>query len=129
MPAKREPDVNAAIEILHEDEAIVAINKPAPLPMHPCGRFNRNSLTHILNQVYRPLRLLPVHRLDADTTGVVVFAKNREVARKLQERFEAGQCTRRTLLAFSVIRPEERFECNAARTGEAGAKRNSTAGP
>lgn len=112
MPATREPDVNAAIEILHEDDALVAISKPAPLPMHPCGRFNRNSLTYILNQVYRPLRLLPVHRLDADTTGVVIFARNREVARTLQERFEAGSM-HKTYLARVLGHPIENvFESN-----------------
>jgi len=112
MPATREPDVNAAIEILHEDEAIVVINKPAPLPMHPCGRFNRNSLTHILNQVYRPLRLLPVHRLDADTTGVVVFAKNREIARTLQDRFKAGSMHKIYLARVLGHPVYDVFECN-----------------
>lgn len=112
MPATCEPDVAAAIEILHEDDAIVAINKPAPLPMHPCGRFNRNSLTFILNQVYRPLRLLPVHRLDADTTGVVVFAKNREVARTLQVRFEAGSMHKIYVARVLGHPVEDLFECN-----------------
>ena len=112
MAATREPDVAVAIALLHEDDAIVVIDKPAPLPMHPCGRFNRNSLTYILNQVYRPMRLLPVHRLDADTTGVVVFAKNREVARTLQERFEAGSM-HKTYLARVLGHPiEDQFECN-----------------
>ena len=112
MPATCEPDVAVTIAILHEDDAIVVINKPAPLPMHPCGRFNRNSLTHILNQVYRPLRLLPVHRLDADTTGIVVFAKNREVARTLQERFEASAMHKAYLARVLGHPAEDNFECN-----------------
>ena len=43
-----EPDVNAAIEILHEDAALIVVNKPAPLPMHPSGRYHRNTLEWIL---------------------------------------------------------------------------------
>ena len=120
MPATREPDVAVAIEILHEDDAIVVINKPAPLPMHPCGRFNRNSLTFILNQVYRPMRLLPVHRLDADTTGVVVFAKTREVARHLQSQFETG-AVQKTYVARVLGHPMgDVFECHKSIHSEPG---------
>lgn len=89
-PATREPDVNVAILILHEDNELVVVNKPAPLPIHPCGRFNRNSLQWILNEVYHPLRLSPAHRLDANTTGVVVFCKTRSVSRSVQPQFEQG---------------------------------------
>jgi UPF0176 protein len=47
-PAQREPDVNADIRVLFEDEAILVVNKPAPLPVHVGGRFNRNTLQYIL---------------------------------------------------------------------------------
>jgi len=113
QPATREPDVSADIEILHEDDAIVVINKPAPLPMHPCGRFNRNSLAYILDQVYQPLGLRPAHRLDADTSGVVVFSKTRAVASRLQPQFEAGD-VQKTYIARVNGRPTEtQFECHA----------------
>src|SRR5205814_1080933 len=77
MPATSEPDVSTAIRVLHEDSALVVLNKPAPLPLHPSGRFNRNTLQSILNQVYHPHKLRPVHRLDANTTGVAIFARTR----------------------------------------------------
>lgn len=112
-PAASEPDVAANIEILHEDEAIVVINKPAPLPMHPCGRFNRNSLTYVLEQVYRPLKPRPAHRLDADTSGVVVFSKTREVARDLQPQFEAGEVRKSYVARVHGRPPEATFECHA----------------
>jgi 23S rRNA-/tRNA-specific pseudouridylate synthase len=57
-----EPEVSAAIEVIHEDEAIVVLNKPAPLPMHAGGRFNRNTLQYILEQVYYPQKPRPAHR-------------------------------------------------------------------
>ena len=69
LPSITEPPVNATIEIVHEDEAIIVLNKPAPLPMHPGGRFNRNTLQYILEQVYYPQKPRPAHRLDANTTG------------------------------------------------------------
>jgi len=89
-PFCREPDVASDIRILHEDDALIVVNKPAPLPMHPCGRFNRNTLQSILCQVYHPQVPCPVHRLDANTSGVVVLTRSRAIARKLQTQFEAG---------------------------------------
>jgi UPF0176 protein len=49
LPATLEPDVATNIRIVFEDDAIVVVNKPAPLPMHPCGRFNRNSLSFMFS--------------------------------------------------------------------------------
>ena len=85
-----EPAVNPDVRILHEDEAIVVLQKPAPLPMHPCGRFNRNTLLGVLDMVYAPMKLRPAHRLDANTTGLVVCARTRHFARLLQPQFENG---------------------------------------
>ena len=91
IPQTVEPDVNVDIRIVHEDEAIVVLQKPAPLPMHPCGRFNRNTLQYILHHVYEPQKLKPAHRLDANTTGLVVLARTRHFAGQLQPQFARGQ--------------------------------------
>jgi UPF0176 protein len=112
MPATIEPEVNGTITILHEDESIVVVNKPAPLPMHPCGRFNRNTLTYILGQAFDPICLRAMHRLDADTSGVVVFSKTLKVARQLQPQFESGDVIK-TYLARAQGRPAQfQFECH-----------------
>jgi UPF0176 protein len=121
QPMEREPDVAAEIDILYEDEALVIVHKPAPLPMHPCGRFNRNSLAYILNQIYHPLNLRPAHRLDADTSGVVVFCKTREMARLVQPQFTAGS-VRKLYIARVQGRPEQSvFEAHWAMQTEPGA--------
>lgn len=112
MPATVEPDVNPAIEILHEDDAIVVVNKPAPLPMHPCGRFNRNTLSYLLGQAYHPIRLRPAHRLDADTSGVVIFSKTAKVARRIQPQFEKGQITKIYWARVQGRPATSRFECH-----------------
>ena len=83
-----EPDVNADIRILHEDEALIVIHKPAPLPMHPSGRFNRNTLQYFLGLAYEPQSPRPAHRLDANTTGLVLFARTKHFAKLLQAQFE-----------------------------------------
>jgi RluA family pseudouridine synthase len=114
MPATVEPDVAVGIEILHEDDMIVVVHKPAPLPMHPCGRFNRNSLSYVLGLVYQPLHLRPAHRLDADTSGIVVFAKTREIVRKLQPQFEKGTVAKRYVARVQGCPARSEFECHRA---------------
>ena len=112
-PMTTEPDVNAAIKILHEDDAIVVLNKPAPLPMHPSGRFNRNTLQYFLDQVYHPLHVRPAHRLDANTSGIVLCAKSRAIARKLQPQFQTGEVAKTYLAKVQGQPRQDHFTCAA----------------
>jgi len=113
VPADVEPEVNADIHILHEDEAILVINKPAPLPIHPSGRFNRNTLQAVLQTVYHPQKPRPAHRLDANTTGLVVFTRTRHFAKFVQPQFERGD-VEKTYLARVLGHPsEDAFFCDA----------------
>jgi RluA family pseudouridine synthase len=113
MPATSEPDVNVSIRVLHEDAALVVLHKPAPLPLHPSGRFNRNTLQSILNQVYHPQKLRPVHRLDANTTGVVVLARTQHFASQLHSQFAAGDVEKTYLARIQGHPPEDQFVCDA----------------
>lgn len=118
MPANIEPAVNAAIRVLYEDAAIVVVDKPAPLPLHPSGRFNRNTLQWILNEVYHPQNLRPLHRLDANTSGVVVFARTRRFASQLQPQFSAGAVEKEYLALIQGHPPQDSFICEASISGE-----------
>ena len=99
--------------ILHEDEALIVLNKPAPLPMHSNGRFFRNTLQHILNVVYYPQKPHPAHRLDANTTGLVLVTRTRHFASRLQSQFERGLVEKIYLVRVHGTPPEERFSCAA----------------
>lgn len=112
QPEAAEPEVNANIQILFEDDAIVVVQKPAPLPMHPSGRFNRNSLQWIMNQVYAPLKLRPAHRLDANTTGIAVLCKSRYVSQRLQPQFEQQTVDKTYLVRVQGAVPWEQMDCN-----------------
>ncbi len=83
-----EPYVSVDIELVYQDESILVINKPAPLPMHPSGRFNKNSLTEILKLAFPNESFKLIHRLDANTTGLVVLAKNEKVVAEIANQFE-----------------------------------------
>jgi len=109
--AQVEPPVNPAIGLLHEDEAIIVINKPAPLPMHPCGRFNRNTLQSILATAYAPEKPKPAHRLDANTSGLAVFTRTRAFARIVQPGFERGEVDKTYLARITGHPARDTFQC------------------
>jgi RluA family pseudouridine synthase len=91
------PIVSARIAIVHDDDGYLVVNKPASVPCHPCGTYRKNSLVFILAAMgWRNLRI--VHRLDRQTSGIVVFARTQEhaklfadslVERKLRKRYLA----------------------------------------
>jgi 23S rRNA pseudouridine955/2504/2580 synthase len=66
------------IEILHEDDLSLVINKPAGLAVQG-GEGVKTSLDKILAEIRKPPPLL-VHRLDKDTSGIILTAKNKEAA-------------------------------------------------
>ncbi len=114
IPHTVEPDVNAGIEIIYEDESLIGVNKPAPLAMHPSGRFNRNTLIEILKTVFPGERLRMAHRLDANTTGVVLICRKRTAADGLRVQFE-NSSVRKTYLARVQGHPEQdAFTCHAS---------------
>jgi UPF0176 protein len=120
FPDVTEPDVNGRVEILHEDEALIVLNKPAPLPMHAGGRFYRNTLQHILNEAYHPQKPHPAHRLDANTTGILLVTRTRHFAGKLQPQFARGQVVKFYLVRVQGEPPENVFSCDAPISGESG---------
>lgn len=121
FPSAAEPAVATDIRLLYEDEAVIVVRKPAPLPMHPSGRFNRNTLQHILNLAYAPEAPRPVHRLDANTSGLVLFARNRHCCRLLQLQFLEGSVDKRYLVRVAGHPAAERFESTAAIAAAPGA--------
>jgi len=73
-----EPEADLSYSIIYEDEWILAVNKPSNLLVHRAGKSFRNNLIyqlrHNANTPYPDCH--PVHRLDRDTSGVVLVAKN-----------------------------------------------------
>src|ERR1700694_5590408 len=72
--------------IISEDEHLVAINKPAGLLTVPDREGKDVSLKRLLQEHYG--HIFTVHRLDRDTSGIVVFAKTEEAHRQLSQLFE-----------------------------------------
>jgi len=86
--------VQADLKIIFEDDEIIVINKPAGIAVHEGKEVRkRNSLLGMLEAKYRPRGIAPrlVHRLDKDTSGVLLVAKNDAVAKQLEDFFATGK--------------------------------------
>lgn len=102
---------NIPLDILFEDDQIIAVNKPAgmvvhPAPGHPTGTFANALLYHCQNlePTGDPLRPGIVHRLDKETSGVLIAAKTAEAHAKLVELF-ASRNMEKTYLALCSNNP------------------------
>lgn len=89
------PPEDGPLSILYEDEALLALDKPAGLLMHPSFYRNTGTLANRLLGYYRrtgqPCAVHPVSRLDRDTFGVVLLAKNAHIHAKMMQAQQQGQ--------------------------------------
>jgi len=102
------------LEIVHEDDDLLVINKPAGIIMHPgAGNYDQtivNALMHYdkdsLSTIGDELRPGIVHRIDKDTSGLIVVAKNNETHENLSLQFSNHTITRiYQLLIWGKLRP------------------------
>jgi len=123
LEPRAEPPANRNLNIIYEDENLRVFNKAAPIPVHPCGRYFKNSMTEVLKETYPQEIPRPVQRLDAETTGAQVFAKTREAAALLMEEFTCNRVGKEYLALVEGKPSEEKFTVNAAVGKMKGSKR------
>jgi 23S rRNA pseudouridine1911/1915/1917 synthase len=96
-----ENPVPTLVPVLYEDEHILAVDKPALLPVHPSARYHKNTLIKVL-QRNRPGEWLSLgHRLDRETSGVILIAKSPACDRALKHAFEDRAGIEKTYLAIT----------------------------
>ena len=84
-----EEQVPTEVPILFEDEHILAVDKPALLPVHPTARYHKNTLINVLKAA-RPGQFLSLgHRIDRETSGVLLVAKSTAADRALKKVIES----------------------------------------
>jgi 23S rRNA pseudouridine1911/1915/1917 synthase len=87
-PPWDEDPVPTEVPIVYEDQHLFAVNKPALLPVHPTARYYKNTLIKVLKEA-RPGAFVSLgHRLDRETSGVLVCAKTPESDRAFKKRIE-----------------------------------------
>lgn len=87
---------NYPLEILYEDEDIIAINKTAGLLMHPSWLTKKGTqnLASLVKEYFQGAPVHTVHRLDRATSGVVLIAKNKQSAQRLSADFMQKKITK-----------------------------------
>lgn len=91
---QRKKFIAGGIRILYEDSDLVVIHKPTGL-LSVSSNFEKGETAHaLLREYYKPRRLQIVHRLDQDTSGVMLFALSPVAYEKLKKMFETHEIER-----------------------------------
>ncbi|MBK7897211.1 MAG: RluA family pseudouridine synthase [Anaerolineaceae bacterium] len=100
LPEPPLPDVNLDYEIVYEDTWLLAVNKPGNLKVHGHGRFIQANLVYQLRHSHTPPypEATLINRLDRDTSGIVLLARDADTLRAVQGQF-AERTVQKTYLA------------------------------
>jgi 23S rRNA pseudouridine1911/1915/1917 synthase len=82
-----EPDVATHLEALFQDDDILAVSKPAGLPMHESSYFRQKTVVGSLKRQFGE-GWYPVHRLDRETSGIVLCGRDGDIRAALAQQFE-----------------------------------------
>lgn len=105
------PVVASPIEIVHIDKDVVVINKPASIPVHPCGRYRHNTIVFILAKEYNLKNLRTIHRLDRLTSGVLMFGRTVRKALELEEHIRNRLVHKEYVCRVEGDFPHDEIEC------------------
>lgn len=91
------------IPVVYEDDWLLVLDKPAGLLTIPTPKKEKRTLTSILNDYLKrqglSYRLHPCHRLDRETSGLIIYAKGKSAQAKMMQEFKE-QRVKKTYLAF-----------------------------
>lgn len=111
--AEPEPEAPLDFRIVHDDGALVVVDKPAGLPVHPTARYAAHTFTAAAKARFPDRKIDPAHRLDRETSGLLACGGAPEFTRRMKRDFAEGRVAK-TYLALASGRPgEDRFEVDA----------------
>lgn len=113
-----EPEVNLDYRILYEDDAILVVDKPGNLPVHPSGRYFFHTLLTQLrvqngNEVDQKKEFYLVHRIDRETSGLLVIGKTSAAAAALVAQWEKKGVAKQYLAIVKGCVGQESFTIDA----------------
>jgi len=120
------------VEILYEDEALLAVNKPAGMVTHPAYRHPDGTLWDaVLARQMRMGEDRPwlLHRLDRETSGVILFAKTVEARRALVRQFERHTIQKRYLALLAGSLPDSEGTIDAPLARDPADRRRTVVAP
>ena len=86
-PKSAEPEVDRSFNVLYEDDVILVVEKNGNLPVSESGKYYKNTLINVLKEAKKYKELFAVHRLDRETSGIVLMSKTKEAATILGKEF------------------------------------------
>ena len=99
-PAKAEPPCPRTFTVVHEGPRVIVVDKPAHLPVHSSAKFYFNTLTRVLSERYPDEHTQICHRLDRETSGCLVVARDREMAAFIKDAFASKARVTKEYLAI-----------------------------
>ncbi|XP_050529421.1 pseudouridylate synthase RPUSD2-like [Daktulosphaira vitifoliae] len=106
VPVTKDP-----IDIIYLDKNIVVVNKPASIPVHPCGRYRHNTVIFLLAKEHNLKNLKTIHRLDRLTSGILLFGRTQSMAQKLEEQIRNREVKKQYICIVEGKFPES-IECS-----------------
>ncbi|MGB5810741.1 MAG: RluA family pseudouridine synthase [Polyangiales bacterium] len=106
-PAFEEPIVPLYFDVLYQDEAVLAVNKPSGLPVHPSATYHKNTLTFLLRQRFGDDAPQIAHRLDRETSGLLLCGRTVEAERRLKNAFENRRVRKRYVAIVQGTIPDD----------------------
>lgn len=117
LERKPEPAVRTDITTLYEDDSLLVVDKPPNLPVHPSGRYFRNTLLSILlarrGETLDTASIRIAHRIDRETSGIVLFGKSRQTTFRLATQFERRTVEKDYLVLVHGVPVEDRYAIEA----------------
>jgi len=90
-PDYLEPKVDSNFEVIFEDDSLIGLNKSGNLPTSPSGKYFKNTLSGLIKKNFGWDKIYTIHRLDRETSGVIIFAKRKIIAQKMASIFQKKQ--------------------------------------
>lgn len=85
IPDFKEEKLDTDYKTIYEDDFVIIVNKPANLPVHSNRRFYHQTMTSILRREKNLPNLNPLHRLDRETSGLIVYLKQKYNVKKYRK--------------------------------------------
>jgi 23S rRNA pseudouridine1911/1915/1917 synthase len=111
-PSECEPAVDKTVRKIWENDGIIAVYKPSNLPMHEGGAYRKNTFSEVIQNEFG-LGLAAVHRLDRETSGIVICAQNKALRNDLSVYFRERQISKKYLAIAIGVPIQDYWEVDA----------------
>jgi 23S rRNA pseudouridine1911/1915/1917 synthase len=124
--------LSARLKIVFEDSALIAVDKPSGMLVIETPKREKNTLTHLLNEYLDSCGVEanahPCHRIDRETSGLILYAKGKSVQRAMMDEFK-NRRVKKAYVAFvdgKIPRPRGTIDGNLFNRNKARAERAIT---